>query len=225
MANQQQQPQCSMKKSGFSPEETSDLVTSKVELLLLPVAAADPDIKRRIESRRDNVIQFLSYSISKDGNMHKSRCSTEMWQKLGVIPAPTTDAQKNPGPKKISYSEENLHHGLTSGQDNAKKYIEYLAETKAERQQDLWEKLEYEGKLPDLVSSNDGDLQKKEGSTTRRLSDVDLCGVLDEAAKSFVKEFVESNNVHDQKEEHVERRNELNVKNIVLNIIKRINVI
>ncbi len=209
---QRQQPPkygMTMKKSGLSLEETRDLVTSKANSLLLPIAAgaavnADK-IKSRIKSRTENVIQKISLSVNKDGYMHKSRISTTLLQKLCVIPAPTTDAQKFPSPKKTN--EEELHQGLISTSENLHTYMDYIGETKTGKQQDLWEKLERDGKLPNLVSDGHGYLKKK--PTGPKFSAVELCDVLDEAAKSFVEEFVKSNNVQAQKPEHVERRKEL----------------
>ncbi len=214
MGNQQQRQQqpkygMTMKKSGLSPEETRNLVTSKANSLLLPIAAGaavDADkMKSRIECRTDNVIKLISLSVNKDGNMHKGRSSTKLLQKLGIIPAPTTDAQKFPSPKKTD--EEELHQGLTSADGDQQTYIEYVSKTKAESQRNLWEKLEKDGKLPNLVSDADGNLTKE--STAQQLSAVELCDVLDEAAKSFVEEFVESYNVQAPNQEHVERRNKL----------------
>ncbi len=85
--------------------------------------------------------------------------------------------------------------------------MDYMGKTKAEKQQDLWEKLQKDGKLPNLDTDADGNLTKE--STAQQLSAVELCDVLDEAAKSFVEKFVESKNVQAQNQEHVERRNKL----------------
>ncbi len=220
MANQQgqqQQPKYSMtmKKSGLSPEKTCDLITSKANNLLVHEAAKAAEaagaagnadkIKRRIKSRTENVIQKISFSVNKDGSMHKGRISTKLLQKLCVIPAPTTDAQKLPSPKKTN--EEKFDQGLTSARDDLQTYKDYIGKTKAEKQQDLWEKLQKYGKLPNLVSDDHGYLKKKR--TGQKLSAVELCDVLDEATKSFVEEFVESKNVQAQNQEHVERRNKL----------------
>ena len=99
MANQQQ--------NGLSPEQTKELVTSKIENLLLP-SARDERETMRIKERGDNVIKNISCSVTKDGTMDGRRRSTGILQNLGAIPAPNTLQESfPPSPQRA----DGLHQG------------------------------------------------------------------------------------------------------------------
>ena len=72
-----------MQRSGLSPEETREIISSKIENVF-----ANGVQNSRLRFIKDEVIKCLSYSITVNGLMDRRRCSPKVWQDLGIIPAP-----------------------------------------------------------------------------------------------------------------------------------------
>ncbi|XP_028396076.1 uncharacterized protein LOC114520070 [Dendronephthya gigantea] len=187
MANQQShEPQysTSMSKSGLSPEETKELINSHTSSVFAELQITE-EVKKIIEDCKNDVIWKLSYSINKDGNMHKGRRSAELWKELGVIPAPTSDGQGAPSPLKVK--EQGLDEGLTSVEESAQSYITHLSQTKDNSQMKLFTWLHKKGLLGFKCDDVKGVLLKENGE---RLKCVELCDALDETAKKIVCTYV-----------------------------------
>jgi hypothetical protein len=162
MANQQQ--------NGLSPEQTKELVTSKIENLLLPLARDERETMR-IKERGDNVIKNISCSVTKDGTMDGRRRSTGILQNLGAIPAPNSLQERFP-PSHQGY----LAHLNTTIENSQKRLFLLLKSDKL--------------KLLDesFTVTDNGSLQSQ--TTGQQLSTVELCNALDNAAETMAGYYI-----------------------------------
>jgi hypothetical protein len=166
-------------KCGLSPDETKELITSRVnELVQRHVGFIQVDVLipmlQAIKERKDNVIRNLSYAIKEDGYMDQRRVSNKVWLDLGIITSPN-NPNEYPSPKKV------YDGGLYNNGD----YKAYLCTLEKQSQKELFGKLFADGKLDNDVD-DDGYLVKQDGT---KFSNEELCNALDEAAVKFAKQF------------------------------------
>ena len=151
-----------------TPEEVKELITSKVESVLLSLNI--DGLKKKIEERRDNAIKHLSLKKTRSGNLDGRRLSTATIQRSGTIPAPE-DGKRSLGPRKVETT------GLQEFQPD---YIGYVSSYGKRCQYELFEMLNYKGMLSDgLIPSADGFLRRNNVA----LKAVELCNELDSVSR------------------------------------------
>ena len=104
----------SMLKRGLSPDETEDIVSSKIKNIFTGINL-ERARETKLNSRKQEVMKCVSYSIRDDGCMDDRRCSPKVWQDLGIIPAPVKEKQY-----QIPQREAEIH---------GQQYIDFVNET------------------------------------------------------------------------------------------------
>jgi hypothetical protein len=187
-----------IKKRGLSPEETEEIVSSKVDQVFQHLP---PNHMVRFRERKGNVMKSISYSTTTEGYMDRRRCSPNVWRNLGIIPAPANAAPPEIAAAAIPerfLSPENVNPSFPDGN-----YITYLCNTKMDSQKELFRNMKSDQKLDnDIIIANDGYLRK---ANLVKFSHVELCNALDEAAKKFVQEFHDNDTANIGLEEKMAR--------------------
>ena len=149
-----------MRKPGLSPEETKEIVSSKIENV--DFAELQDVQNNRLQLIRNYVIRCLSYSIRDDGFMDNRRISPRIWQHLEIIPAPVVENEYQIPQREAQFQ----------GQP----YIDFVNQTKQTAELTLFNVMN-QLQLLDGIDVVDG-LLERDG---QELSDVELCTEIDNA--------------------------------------------